>query len=112
MCYFQGICLISKQIKYINLLWQIVLDTGSSISIFYNPDLLKQMGTTSKPLHLITNGGELRANRMEMYHDLQLWFNSDLITNILSFSSVAEIHRIIIDTAKDKDILVEIEDGK
>ena len=47
-----------------------------------------------------------------MYHNLQLWFNLDSIANILSFSSVAEKHRIIIDTAKDKDVLAEIKDRK
>ena len=43
---------------------------------------------------------------------MKIWFNSKSIPNILSFSSVAEKHRIIIDTAKEKDILVEVEKGK
>ena len=70
------------------------------------------MGTTSKLLCLITNIGELRVNCIGMYYDLQVWFNSDSIANILSFSSIAEKYRIVIDIAKDKDILIEIEDGK
>ena len=70
------------------------------------------MGTTSKSLCLITNGSKLRANCMGMYHDLQVLFNLDSIPNILSFSSVAKKHRIVIDMAKDKDILIEIDNGK
>ena len=47
-----------------------------------------------------------------MYQEMKIWFNSKIIVNILSFSSVAEKHRIVIDIAKEKDILVEIEEGK
>ena len=60
----------------------------------------------------MTNGGVLKANRMGMYQDMKVWFNSNSIVNVLSFSSVAEKHRIVINTAKEKDILVEIEGGK
>ena len=41
VCYFQVIYLMSKQVKCINLLWQIVLDTRSSVSVFHNLGLLK-----------------------------------------------------------------------
>ena len=47
-----------------------------------------------------------------MYYNLQVWFNSDLITSILSFSSVAKKYRIVINTVKNEDILLEIEEGK
>ena len=67
---------------------------------------------TSKPLYLITNGGELRANRIGMFYNSQVWYNSKSITNILSFSSIADKYRIVIDTVKEKNILVEIEDDK
>ena len=35
-----------------------------------------------------------------------------MIANILSFSSIADKYRIVIDMAKEKDILTEIEDRK
>ena len=47
---------------------------------------------------------------MSMFDDLRVWYNSKSIANILSFSSVADKHSIVIDTAKEKDILAEIED--
>ena len=111
--YFQAICLMSKQIENKKeLQWQIILDTGLSASVFNNPKLLEKIGATSRPLRLITNRGELKANRMGMYQDMKIWFNLKLIANILSFSSVAEKHRIVIDTAKEKDILAEIKGEK
>ena len=56
---------------------------------------------------LVTNDGEKRPEKMEMYHDLRVWFSSVSKANILSFSEVAKNHRSHTDTAKDKDILVE-----
>ena len=50
-CYFQTICLMTKQIENNKeLLWQIVLDTGLSTSVFNNSKLLKEIGTISRPL--------------------------------------------------------------
>ena len=72
VCYFQAICLMSKQVKHIDSHWQIVLDTGSSASVFHNSDLLKKIGKTTKPLRLITNGSELKANRMGIFRDLRV----------------------------------------
>ena len=112
MCYFQAICLMLKQVKHIDLHWQIILDTGSSASVFHNSDLLKKIWKTTKPLRLITNRGELKANWMGMFHDLRVWHSTKSIANILSFSSVASKHRIVIDMAKEKDIRVEIGDRK
>ena len=68
MCYFQAICLMIKVIENNKeLLWQIILNAGSSASIFNNSKLLKKISTTSRPLWLITIGGELKANRIGMY---------------------------------------------
>ena len=48
------------------------LETGSSASVFHNQDLLERIGDASKPLRLMTNGGEMRAKKIVIYHDLSV----------------------------------------
>ena len=104
-CFYQAMFLMSKKHKNdVVTPSMVVLDTGSSASAFYNQDLLKRIGETPKTLRLVTNGGEMRAKKMGMHHDLRALFNPESIANILSFSEVAKNHRVRMDAAKDEDI--------
>ena len=67
-----------------------VLDTGSSASVFHNQDLLERIGATSKTLRLMTNGGEMRDEKMKTRHDLRAWCDPDSIANIISFTEVVK----------------------
>ena len=90
----------------------IVLDIDSSVSIFSNEDLLKDVGYTSQRLKLETNGGETRANKMGILHDLRVSLNAGNIANMLILSHVASRSREIMDDKCDSDIKVNILPGK
>ena len=66
-CFCQAMHLMSKKYKKDAISsWVILIDAGSSASAFCNRCLLEIIGETSKTLHLVANGGELRANKMGM----------------------------------------------
>ena len=103
--FYQAMFLMSKKHKNdVVTPSMVVLGAGSSASAFYNQDLLKRIVETPKTLRLVTNGGETRAKKMGMRHELRAWFNPESIANILSFSEVAKNHRVRMDAAKDEDI--------
>ena len=84
--FYQSMCLMSKKHKKdVATPSMVVLDAGSSASMFYNQDLLKRIGENSKTLLLVTNGGEMWAKKMGMHYDLRVWFNPEYIASILSF---------------------------
>ena len=56
--FYQKLCLMArKHGKDAMTSSMMVLDTGSSASVFHNQDLLERIGATSKTLRLMTNGG-------------------------------------------------------
>ena len=108
---FQAYCLMSKIKRSIPWYW-IVLDTGSSDSIFKTKSLLRNVIKTQEKLRLITNAGSIVSRAKGNFEDLSVWYNSDSIANILGLSHVAKTHRIVMDTLQDKAIYAEMNDGK
>ena len=53
----------------------IVLDTGSSVSIFAYADFLGSAGRTPRALKLFTNGGDIKSNMMGLHEELKVSFN-------------------------------------
>ena len=87
----------------------IVLDTGSSASIFANPDFLVRIGRLLKALKLFTNGGGIKSNMIGLHEELKMWFNPESISKLLSLSRVATKYRVVMDSSKDEAIFVHLE---
>jgi len=107
----QAFCLMSKFKGQIPWYW-IVLDTGSSASIFKTRSLLEDVHRVDDTLRLITNAGSIVSRAKGRFKDLSVWFNSSSIANIIGLSHIAETHRVIMDTSEDKAIYVEMSEGK
>lgn len=109
-------CFIQKQRTTSISDWWILLDSGSTISIFRNKHLLKNIraiAPNAQPLRLNTNGGVLTANHIG---DLPgfgvVWYCPHSLANILSLSQVKKVCRVRMDSSNETAFLVTKHDGK
>jgi hypothetical protein len=90
----------------------ILLDSGSSCSVFCDKSLLSNIHRSKHDLTVLTNGGtQVSSQRGSLIKFFEVWFNPDSMLNILSWSEVAEHFRITFDSAIDDCIMVHIADG-
>jgi hypothetical protein len=90
----------------------ILIDSGSSCSVFCDKSLLTNIRTSEKQLNVITNGGpQVSTQCGDFYKFFEVWYNPNSMLNILSWSEVAEHFRITLDSAIDDCIQVHIADG-
>ena len=62
----------------------ILLDSQSTISVFNNPNMLKNIRRSSRTLRAITNGGHQDSTLIGDFGNLgEVWFNKESIANIL-----------------------------
>ena len=65
----------------------ILLDSQSTISVFNNPDMIKNIRPSQRPLRAVTNGGFQDSTLVGDFPNLgEVWFNPASIANILSLS--------------------------
>ena len=80
----------------------ILLDNGSSTSIFANPRMVTGIKTTATPLQLMTNGGELITDQKASVPGFgEVWYDSQSIANIFSFAELKDKHKITYDSSKE-----------
>ena len=73
----------------------ILLDTGSTVDIFCNPDLLKYIYTTHNKMRISCNVGVVTTQQKVTLHGYgKIWYSPHAITNIISFSNVSKKYRI------------------
>ena len=91
----------------------ILLDTGSTCSVFNNNKMLINIRGAKKRLVAKTNGGPQVSNMEgELPGFFTVWFNPDSMINILSFADVRRRFRITIDTEVESCFLVHTGKGK
>ena len=97
----------------------IVLDSGASLCLFTNPNLLQQLHD-AKHISIHCGGTSFNATKTgslcESLKHLPLpkdgyYFHADGVANLLSLSMVAENNRVVMDTAIDNAFYVYNEDG-
>ena len=91
----------------------ILLDTGSTVSVFKNSKILTDIRKTGQTLRALTNGGHQDSNMKEILPGFfPVWFNEKSRLNILAWRDVRERFRIAADTDQANEITVHMDDNK
>ena len=87
----------------------IVLDNGSTTSIFSNLRMVYDIKKATTPIKLATNAGEIQLQLKATVKGFgEVWYNPNLTTNIFSFSELNEKHEINYDLTKEKAFIVQL----
>ena len=85
----------------------ILLDSGSSCSVFNNNKILKNIVDNNTTLRYYTNGGHQDLHkRGHVPGFFYVWYNPMSMLNILSFAEVRKTFRITMDTNEETSMIV------
>ncbi len=80
----------------------IILDTGSTMTLFANPNLVEDIKTTNKTLLLATNAGMKENNKQANVPGFGgVWYDPNAIVNIFGFAEMVDKHQITSDSDKE-----------
>jgi hypothetical protein len=97
--------------QYANLQDLILLDSDSTDTIFCNPKYVTNITDTDNELEVMTNGGPLMLKqRCEIPHLGEVWYNRHSITNIIALSDMTKKFPVMMDSSKEKALLVHFPD--
>jgi hypothetical protein len=91
----------------------VLLDSQSTVNIFYNKDLLKDIKVTNRCMRVHCNVGWTVTNligRLPGYPG-EVWYNPDGIANIISLADAEKYFPVCYDSAREKAFVVEKPDG-
>jgi hypothetical protein len=82
-----------------NLREWILLDNQSTVNVFCNPNLVKNVRTAEKPLKLKCNAGTVSINKVADLpgYPESVWFHEKGIANVLSLARVAKLYPVTFD---------------
>ena len=87
----------------------ILLDTGSTFSVFKNPEMVLNIRDSPHKLKAYTNGGRHDSVQiMDLPGFFTVWFNPSSMINILAWSDVRGKYRITADTLVGRYITVHL----
>jgi hypothetical protein len=77
----------------------IILDNGSTLSIFGNPDMVKDIRKSNTTLHLMTNAGTRESNQVADVPGYgTVWYDAQAIANIFGLSDLKKKYRVTYDS--------------
>ena len=89
----------------------ILIDTGSTCSVFHNKNMLSNVRKSRNKLHGYTNGGHQDSTLVgDLPGFFQVWYNPSSMLNILAWCDVTGKYRITADTAIADAIHVHVSD--
>ena len=91
----------------------ILLDTGSTCSVFRNKVILENIRNSPTKLRAYTNRGHQDSKEIVTppgYFDV--WYNPESMVNILSFADIRKRFRVTIDSQKEAIITVHLDEEK
>ena len=87
----------------------ITLDNGSTLSLFCNPELVKDIRQSNTTLKMHTNAGSKESNQQATVPGFgNVWFHEEAIANIFGFGDLASKYRITYDSEKEDAFLVHM----
>ena len=91
----------------------IVLDSGSSVDIFMNKDLVHNVRQVDDTMNIATNAGTQGTNWMGSVPNRdEVWLNEDGVANIFSQAkTIDKGHRIYYDSDVEDAFIMELRDG-
>ena len=89
----------------------ILLDSGSSVGLFHNRNLVKNVKKTDRLLELATNVGTRRNDTVaEVPAYGEVWFDQDAIANVFSLAEMVDQYRVTFDSAIEDAFHVHLPD--
>ena len=98
----------------------ILMDSGASVMLMFNGNLLDAISTLCNQKGVLTDGGNFHTNQTNLLasalHHLPLpkdsyLFNPDVVGNLIFMAVVSDHHRIVMDTDINNAIYVFNDDG-
>jgi hypothetical protein len=106
---WSGAHIMLNQVNTKELRDTILLDNGSSTSIFANPRMVQSIKTVDQPLQLMTNGGELVTDQKATVPGFgEVWYDEASIANIFSFAELKDKHKITYDSTKEDAFIIHL----
>lgn len=92
----------------------VLLDTGSTVSVFCNAKFVENIRQASETLEVHTNAGTFKSNQvadLPWHNEIVVWYDPKAITNVLSFASLAEHFKIQYNNEVDDVFRVHTQKG-
>ena len=82
--------LVNKQVEEVYNKWKdvIILDSGSSITSFMNPDMVTQIEATRRPMIMKTNAGNKKLSLIRNVKIGKVWYNPTSLVNIFGLADM------------------------
>lgn len=90
----------------------LLLDNQSTVNQIVNPNMLKNIRKSSKPIKIHCNAGMTKTELEGELGEMTVYHNPDGIANVLSLKSVAEKNRVTYDSwDRDRVFKVHTKNG-
>ena len=102
----------SKPAKFLDLLKVIILDSGSTLHTFANPDFLTDIRPAEKSTRMATNGGIKKLSVEGDVHGFDtVWFDATTLANIFSLELLRKKYRVTYDSDVANTFFVHTDKG-
>ena len=89
----------------------ITLDNGSTLSLFFNLELVENIRESKTILKMHTNAGSKLSNQQATVPEFgTVWFQEDSIANIFGFGNLVHQYWITYNSAKEDAFLVHMKE--